>query len=164
MNGPAKLLTKPVLEDLATQAQASARRRSHLLWHPEPEDQVQRLVIALEPGTYIRPHCHPEQWELLMMIAGEVELLGFDADGTFTQRLLLVAGGDCVGIELPPGHWHSLQVTSRASLLEIKPGPLRPATFASWAPAEGDAAVPALQAWLATDAVGERCPRPGSDD
>ncbi len=155
MKGPAKLLTKPVLEDLASQAQASARGRSHLLWHPAPEDPVQRLVIALEPGTYIRPHCHPEQWELLMMISGQVELLGFDAGGTLTQRLLLAAGGDCVGIELPPGHWHSLRVTSPASLLEIKPGPLRPGVFADWAPAEGDAAVPALQSWLGRAAPGE---------
>lgn len=155
MSGAGKRLTRSALDDLAGAAQASPRGRSHLLWHPEPQDPVQRLLIALQPGTYIRPHCHPEQWELLMMIAGEVELLGFDADGTLTERLPLAANGDCVGMELPPGHWHTLRVTAPASLLEIKPGPLRAASFADWAPAEGDAGVPAFQAWLAAAAVGE---------
>lgn len=154
----AKHLSRLVLADLATQAQSSARGRSHLLWHPEPSDPVQRLVIALEPGTYIRPHQHPEQWELLLMISGAVALLSFDDDGRLTERLPLASAGDCVGIELPPGHWHTLQVGAPASLLEIKPGPLRPASFAGWAPAEGDADVPALQAWLASAQVGERWP------
>jgi len=37
-------------------AAAGARRRSHMLLHADHQDQVQRLLIALEPNSYVRPH------------------------------------------------------------------------------------------------------------
>jgi hypothetical protein len=51
--------------------------------HPTLEDPVQRLFIALEPGTYIRPHRHPEpdKWELFVLINGAVDALLLDDDG-----------------------------------------------------------------------------------
>jgi cupin fold WbuC family metalloprotein len=42
--------------ELLREAAKSTRRRSHLLLHADQQDQVQRLLIALHPDSYIRPH------------------------------------------------------------------------------------------------------------
>jgi cupin fold WbuC family metalloprotein len=42
------------LIELLAQAAGSARRRSNLLLHANHQDQVQRLLIALEADSYIR--------------------------------------------------------------------------------------------------------------
>ena len=55
-------ITEPELAQLADAAAASTRRRSHILLHADHQDQVQRLLIALEPDSYVRPHVHSEQW------------------------------------------------------------------------------------------------------
>jgi cupin fold WbuC family metalloprotein len=61
--------------ELVRQAEASERKRSHLLLHAGHDDQVQRLLIALQPGTYVRPHHHSEQWEMLILLSGRAHLL-----------------------------------------------------------------------------------------
>ena len=45
------------LSDLKQQSEAAAnapRLRAHRNLHPELSDPVQRLAIAMEPGTYVR--------------------------------------------------------------------------------------------------------------
>ena len=66
----ADLLEVGRLDDLCKAARNSERRRAHLLLHSGHQDQVQRLVIAVEPGTYVRPHKHSEQWEMLVLLSG----------------------------------------------------------------------------------------------
>ncbi len=46
------------LSDMQQQSEAAAsapRLRAHRNFHPELSDPIQRLAIAMEPGTYIRP-------------------------------------------------------------------------------------------------------------
>ncbi|MGA8322255.1 MAG: WbuC family cupin fold metalloprotein [Xanthobacteraceae bacterium] len=49
------------IAELLGKAASSERKRAHLLLHGGHHDPVQRMVIALEPGTYVRPHRHSEQ-------------------------------------------------------------------------------------------------------
>ncbi len=55
--------------------QRSPRLRAHRNFHPELTDPVQRLAIAMEPGTYIRPHRHPHTFELLLALSGRFVVL-----------------------------------------------------------------------------------------
>lgn len=55
-------MKKITLSDLTQQSEAAAnapRLRAHRNFHPELSDPVQRLAIAMEPGTYVRPHRQP---------------------------------------------------------------------------------------------------------
>ncbi|HIC0138358.1 TPA: WbuC family cupin fold metalloprotein, partial [Enterobacter hormaechei] len=54
-----KQLTFNDLRKQSAQAANSPRLRAHHNFHPELSDPVQRLAIAMEPGTYVRPHRHP---------------------------------------------------------------------------------------------------------
>jgi cupin fold WbuC family metalloprotein len=129
-------------------AETSERKRSHLLLHGDHHDQVQRMTIMLEPGTYVRPHQHSEQWEMLALLRGSCDLLQFDPQGRLIGRVAMSAASPIV--QIPIGTWHGLYVREKGTmLLEVKPGPYRPNELADWAPSEGDPAVPGYLASLA---------------
>lgn len=67
---------------------------------------MQRLAIAMEPGTYVRPHRHPHTFELLTSLTGRFLVLNFDDLGNLTQRVVL--GEDCKVLEMDAGTWHTV--------------------------------------------------------
>ncbi len=76
-----RVIDQPTIAGLALEAEHSPRKRSHLLLHSGPDDQVQRLLIVLQPGSYVRPHRHSEQWEVLILLRGRGQLLQFSENG-----------------------------------------------------------------------------------
>ena len=72
-----KQITFSDLQEQSEQAENSPRLRAHRNFHPELSDAVQRLAIAMEPGTYIRPHRHPHTFELLLPLSGRFVVLNF---------------------------------------------------------------------------------------
>lgn len=147
------MLDQQQREKLLTEAAAQPRLRTHALWHTDHSDGVQRLILAAHPGTYIAPHCHPEQWEILTLLTGSMELLTFTADGTVTERYQLQAGD---AMQMPAGTLHTLLILEPVCLFEVKLGPFRPSSFAPWAPQENSAEVPDFQLWLQQASVGEK--------
>jgi cupin fold WbuC family metalloprotein len=121
------------IEELAMQAMAVRRRRAHLLLHDGPADPVQRLMIVLQPDSYVRPHRHSRQWEMLVLQQGRGALLIFDGKARLVDRIQLSPTASVV--QIPIGMWHSFVVLERnTTALEIKPGPYVPNEFADWAP------------------------------
>ena len=55
-------------------------------------DPSQRLAIAMEPETYIRPHRYGQSWELLTALRGRFVVLNFDDLGTVADRPVRIAG------------------------------------------------------------------------
>lgn len=155
-----KQITPAMLDALGQQAQASPRRRANLNLHPQLDDPVQRLAIAMEPDTYVRPHRHPHTWELLFPLAGRFAVLHFDVDGRVSARSVL--GADSRVVETPAGTWHAvLSLDPGAVIFEVKHGPYQPIAavdFASWSPAGETPEAAALLAWYAAAQVGDRWP------
>lgn len=119
-------------DDLKQQSSAAAsapRLRAHRNFHPELSDPVQRLAIAMEPGTYIRPHRHPHTFELLLPLSGRFVILNFDEQGVVTRRVVL--GEECVALEMDAGTWHSVLsldhggVILKLNMVAISPSPSR---------------------------------------
>lgn len=114
---------------------------------------MQRLFIATEPDTYIRPHRHPEthKWEFLIVLTGELDVLIFNDAGEMCQRQTLKP--DAVrAIEIPPNTWHSYVCKTPATIaLEIKEGAYIATTehnFAPWAPAENSDGCEQYLQWM----------------
>jgi cupin fold WbuC family metalloprotein len=154
-----KTLNRIDLASLSSRAADAARLRANHNLHETLDAAVQRLAIAMEPGTYVRPHRHCQSWELLCPLAGAFEVVVFDEAGVVCSRLRLGEGGAAV-LEMPAGTWHSvLSLTAGSVVLEVKEGPYRKAEaadLAAWSPAEGDPAVAAMLEFLATAPVGAR--------
>ncbi|WP_397449832.1 WbuC family cupin fold metalloprotein [Pseudomonas sp. NA-150] len=153
-----KQITPADLNALAAQAQQSPRLRANRNLHVELADPIQRLAIAMEPGTYVRPHRHPHTWELLYPLSGRFLVLNFDDSGQVIQRTVL--GEDCAVLETPAGCWHAvLSLDVGGVIFEVKHGPYMPIAeedFAPWSDAEGHSSVATLMAWYATAQIGQR--------
>lgn len=140
------------ISDLKQQSEAAAnspRLRAHRNFHPELSDPVQRLAIAMEPGTYVRPHRHPHTFELLIPLSGRFVVLNFDDNGNVTRRVVL--GEESMALEMEAGTWHAvLSLDNGGVIFEVKHGGYQPVAaedFAAWAPAEGEAGTAELMEW-----------------
>jgi cupin fold WbuC family metalloprotein len=162
-----KRITKELLDGLSSEALLSPRKRSHHNLHAELTDPVQRLCVAIEPGTYIRPHRHadPLSWEVFLMLRGSAVFLSFDDSGRVSERIVLAAAGPVQAIEIPAGTWHSVASLEPGSVFfEVKQGPYKAplaGNSAAWAPAEGDRECARFEAWYRKAQAGDLSPQSG---
>lgn len=137
-----QLIDDALLDTLSKKARQSARLRMNHNLHSSFAEPCQRMLNAVEPGSYVRPHRHlePPRAESFLALRGQVAVLLFADDGTLRQVLPLHPGGSLFGVDIAPGRWHSLfSVESGAVFFETKPGPYHPLSdkeFAPWAPVE----------------------------
>lgn len=157
-----KLFDSRLLDELAAKATASPRQRAHLNLHASAADPVQRFFVAANRHSYFRPHRHLSKSELALVVRGQFDVVTFDTSGAVIARYLVGGETGSFGFETPPATWHTLIAREDGgAFLEVKEGPYDPATiveFASWAPPEGDASVPAFMQWLRTAQPGEMPP------
>lgn len=138
-------ISQHTLSDLSEQAKNSPRLRKNLNFHAHNEAACHRLLNALEPGTYVQPHCHlsPDKEETLIVLAGCIGVLIFHADGSVAERFILSPKENDFGVTIPSTVFHSMVALESGSVFfEAKAGPYVPiaeAEKASWAPAETDA-------------------------
>ena len=116
-----KKYTNETIAELIKAAKSSPRKRSHLNIHNDLNDPVQRLLIALEPETYVCPHFHPEDYktELLTLLKGSCLTVIYEEDGEVCDSMLLNPENPLV--EFPPLTWHSLIcLEAETVILEVK--------------------------------------------
>jgi cupin fold WbuC family metalloprotein len=140
------------LDALSADARATHRRRLNLNFHPDHAHPAHRLLNAIEPGSYIRPHRHadPLKDETFVVLRGGFGVVLFDEAGNVTRTAVIRAGGELIGTHIPAGVFHSLVALERGSVFfEVKAGPYEVLTdkeWGDWAPPEHD---PAAASYLA---------------
>lgn len=118
------LFSTAILNELTTQAKASPRLRMNLDLRNSPEDQSQRMLNALEPGTVMPIHRHRNTSETVVLLRGKVKWLYYNDQGDLTDTILVEADGDIRGLNVPKGQWHSIECLESGSvILETKDGP-----------------------------------------
>ena len=118
-------ITKQILDSLTEQAKSSPRLRMNYDLRNSAEDQSQRMLNALEPGTDMPIHRHRSTSETVVCIRGHFEEYFYDEKGNLTETIDMVPGGVVLNIEA--GQWHSLKsLESGTVLLEIKDGAYKP--------------------------------------
>lgn len=139
-----KLIDSKLISGLQQEAQANPRRRKNYNFHLEASDPLQRMLNAIEPGSYVQPHRHidPLKREMFVILKGRMVVFIFDDEGVVTQRVLLDAEDGNLGIEIMPHEWHSIVSLAPGSVVfEVKDGPYVVADdkcFATWAPKPDD--------------------------
>jgi len=137
-----KIVDNKVLEALSAEAKASLRRRKNKDYHTGPEDLLQRLLNAIEPETYVRPHKHqnPDKREVFIILKGSAAIVSFDNAGNITGKAIISREQGVYVVEIPAGIWHTvISLENNTVYYEVKDGPYNPEndkTFASWAPEE----------------------------
>jgi cupin fold WbuC family metalloprotein len=138
-----RLIDSALLDEVSREAAASPRLRKNRNFHPADDYPANRLVNAIEPGSYIRPHRHLDanKDETMVVLRGRLALVLFDDAGNVAQTVLLGTDADALGVDIPHGAWHTAFALEPATVFfEAKAGPYRPLTveeMAPWAPPEG---------------------------
>ena len=118
-------ITQVILDELTEQAKTSPRLRMNYDLRNSAEDQSQRMLNALEPGTVMPIHRHKNTSETIVCVRGHFEEYLYDEEGNLTDSVDMVPGGVILNIEA--GQWHSLKcLESGTILLEAKDGAYRP--------------------------------------
>ena len=122
-------ITQEILDNLTTQAKASERLRMSMDMRTSSDDQSQRMLNAIEPGTQVPIHRHSGSAETVVVVRGKlIERLYNDA-GEVTDEILMEVDGDCPVLQIPAGHWHSIEVLESGTIIfEAKDGKYTPLT------------------------------------
>ena len=138
-----ELIDQVLLQHVAEAAAASPRRRKNYNFHADDGDACHRLLNAMETDSYIPPHCHLDSSkdETILILHGKIGMVLFDAEGKVSRSVVLQAGGESIGINIPHGQIHTLVALESGSVFfEAKAGPFVPLSVqekAAWAPGEG---------------------------
>lgn len=119
------VITKEILDELCAKAKENPRLRLGMDMRNSADDQSQRMLNALEPGTVMPIHRHKCSSETCICIRGHFEEYFYDYEGQLTDTIDMVPGGVVLNIE--KGQWHSLKcLESGTVLFEAKDGPYHP--------------------------------------
>jgi len=139
-----KLIDQSLLDNVVSEARISPRLRMNYNFHDTLDDPVNRMINALEPGAYLRPHRHlsPSKDEIFLLLQGKIAVLFFNDSGQVEETIILDPSHGQYGVDIPAGTWHTILVLETGSVIyEVKEGPFCPLAaedFASWAPAAED--------------------------
>ena len=118
------LLDTNLLDQLSAQAKESPRLRMNFDLRNSPDDQSQRMLNALEPGTVMPIHRHRNSSEAVVVLRGKVKWLYYNDKGEITDTYIVAPGSDLVRLCVPKGQWHSLKCLETGTvILETKDGP-----------------------------------------
>lgn len=115
------LINTALLDSLTAQAKASPRLRINYDLRDSVDDQSQRMLNAIEPGTVIPVHRHTMSSEDVIILRGRAEEVFFDDEGKETGRYPLVPGGEIPAMHVPIGQYHTCRSLETGTvILEFK--------------------------------------------
>lgn len=121
------VIIQEILDELTEKAKASERLRMAMDLRNSPEDQSQRMLNALEPGTVMPIHRHHGSSETVVVIRGRIRWMFYDENGKETESVILDANGPVRMLVAEKDRWHSLECLENGSVLyESKDGHYRP--------------------------------------
>ena len=116
-------ITQSLLDSLSSQAKSSPRLRQNYDLRTTPEDNSQRMLNALEPGTVMPIHRHRNTSETVVIIRGSLVERFYDDEGRLTEEVLMVPGGENPAVQIEKGRWHNLECLEPDTVLfEAKDG------------------------------------------
>ena len=143
-----KIVTRELLARVVEEAKKSPRLRKNFNIHPSDESRCHRLLNAIEPASYIRPHRHldPEKDEAFILMSGRLGIILFDSEGEVLEIVILSQENGNLAADIPHGIYHTaVSLQSGTVFYEAKAGPYVPLTeleAAPWAPVDTDPAAP----------------------
>lgn len=120
-------IDKELLDSLTQKAKASERLRMNLDMRTSQDDNSQRMLNALEPGTILPIHRHRFSTETVIMVRGSLKEIFYNDNGKVTDIILMQAGGECSALQIPAGQWHKVEVLETGTVIfEAKDGAYAP--------------------------------------
>lgn len=121
-------ITQALLDKLTEQAKASPRLRMNYDLRNSDQDQSQRMLNAIEPGSPLPIHRHQKTSETVVCLRGRLVWEYYDElERICTERIELSPNGPIVALNVPQGQWHTVKALESGSvIMEVKDGPYEP--------------------------------------
>lgn len=121
------IIDKQLLENLTLQAKHNPRLRQVYDLRNSANDQSQRMLNALEPGTVLAIHRHRTTSEVTSVVRGRVRQNIYDDNGTLIETFVASADGFPNFYVTPCGVWHNTEcLESGTVIFEAKDGVYKP--------------------------------------
>lgn len=116
-------IDKQLRDNLSAQAKANPRLRQNYDLRTSSEDQSQRMLNAVEPGTVIHIHRHRGTTETIVCLRGKVIQHYYIDKGDIIASYVLAPNTNQVAMSVPLGQRHALESLEEGSvILEAKDG------------------------------------------
>ena len=116
-----------LLNRVSAQAKDSPRLRMNFNFHQSLDDKCHRMLNAVEPGTEVPIHRHPNKDESFVILRGKVRSTTYNDDGSVIESVVLCAEDGIYGVDIPKNVWHNLESLEPGSVIfECKEGPFVP--------------------------------------
>lgn len=121
-------ISKTILDNLTEQAIASPRLRMNLDLRNSPEDNSQRMLNAIEPGSLVPIHRHRKSSETIICLRGHFRETFYDERTRSVLNIFdLTPNGPVYGLNIPAGQWHGVEsLESGTVIMEVKDGAYEP--------------------------------------
>ena len=121
-------ITQAILDKLTSEAKVSPRLRMNLDLRNSAEDQSQRMLNAIEPGSQLPIHRHQKTSETMVCLRGRLQVEFYDElERICTDSFVIEPNGVNVAVSIPIGVWHTVHaLESGTCILEMKDGKYEP--------------------------------------
>ena len=129
------IIDNKLLDTLLTKANDNPRFRLNYDLRTSVDDQSQRMLNALLPGTEVAIHRHPNSSESVVCLCGRMDVVVYDEVVTYvqdgedkkrkvsyneTKRISLASVEGKFGCSIPKGAWHTVEVFEPSVIFEAK--------------------------------------------
>lgn len=129
------IIDNKLLDTLLTKANDNPRFRLNYDLRTGVDDQSQRMLNALLPGTKVAIHRHPNSSECVVCLCGRMDVVVYDEVVTYvqdgedkkrkvsyneTKRISLAPVEGKFGCSIPKGAWHTVEVFEPSVIFEAK--------------------------------------------
>lgn len=129
------IIDNKLLDTLLTKANDNPRFRLNYDLRTSVDDQSQRMLNALLPGTEVVIHRHPNSSESVVCLCGRMDVVVYDEVVTYvqdgedkkqkvsyneTERISLAPVEGKFGCSIPKGVWHTVEVFEPSVIFEAK--------------------------------------------
>lgn len=115
-------IDKQLLRELYDKAVVNPRLRQNMDLRNSGEDNSQRMLNALVPGTVVPIHRHPMSNEMVLLLCGKLVEIICDENGNEIERIHLDPTVGNFGCVVPQGAWHTVEVLEPSVIYEAKDG------------------------------------------
>lgn len=116
-------IDKELLHNLSAQAKDSPRLRQAYDLRTTSEDNSQRILNAMEPGTILPIHRHRGSTETVVVLRGKIKQNFYDEAGQLVESFIVDPCSDVMGFSVELGRWHNTEcLESGTVILECKDG------------------------------------------
>ena len=115
------------MDELSALAKENPRKRMNKDLRTTSNDQSQRMLNALEPGTVVPIHRHTKSTETLVVLRGRIVERYYNDNGEVVEEICMFPNGNVPMISIPVGQWHDLICQESGTVIyESKDGAYEP--------------------------------------